>query len=308
MRFRRVLHDLLAVWGAVWLMATPFLTGSYITCEEYRAAPTALLTNNLVPGGTQTDQDNELAGLIGRASRFLDLIAKQPLYATQTTVNETCRIDKDGSLVLKARQDRVKSIDALSYGSSWSALTTLTSITKGMYFVEENRTLFAVQNPGVTWMGSIPPRIPSLGSMYVSWTSTAGWVTTRLAVQGNATDTAVTLENVTGVQPGMFLRLANGPAQGSAQVASTYVPGTLTVALTAALGAVWPAGSWAGEVPDDVKEGGILATTHYIKMRKSGGFVMGGKSATVDKRTTQEIGEELIQAEVIALRYERRTP
>src|SRR5262245_25615943 len=104
-------------------MATPFLTGSYITCEEYRAAPTALNTNNLVTGptATQTDQDNELAGIIARASRWIDNVARQPLYATQGSQNETCRLDGQGNLVLKAHQDRVKSIDALSYGPTFQS-------------------------------------------------------------------------------------------------------------------------------------------------------------------------------------------
>ena len=108
-------------------MATPFFTGSYLTCEEYRAAPTALNTNNLVPGGTQTDQDNELAGIIGRASRWIDNVARQPLYTTQGAQNEKARLDGQGNIVLKARQDRVKSVDALSYGATFQSLTTSTT-------------------------------------------------------------------------------------------------------------------------------------------------------------------------------------
>ena len=290
---------------------TPFLLGSYITCEEYRAFPTALNTNNLVPGGTQVDQDGELAGIIARACRYLDVVAKQPLYATSMIQRETARTDRDGNVVLKPRMDRVKSIDSFAYGPSFSQLTTYTPpINPAQYFVEENRVLFALGATGVVWRGSLAFLTqPRGGQVTVAWGFTAGWTTTRLTVAAVAGASSVTVENPAGLQPGLLVRIVDGVAQVNTQVAASYVAGSAVVPLVAPLVADQPAGAWFGEVPDDLKEGATLATSHYIKERKGSGFTIassgqGGKS----QASTKDSGIELEQAEVMALRYERRAP
>jgi hypothetical protein len=291
-------------------VATPFLLGSYLTCEEYRAAPTALNTNNLVPGSPQADQDNELAGIIARASRWIDNTARQPLYATQTVnQNEKARVDSDGFVVLKARQDRVKSVDTFAWGLNFLSLTTVTPpIPTGQYFVEENRTLFSLSGSGVQFVGSLGfLAVPRYGDVTVQWSYTAGWVTTRLATAASLGATSVQVELATGIQPGLATRIVAGDAQANVQVASTYTAGSTTVALAAPLAAAQPAGAWFGEVPDDIKEACILATTHYIKQRKGAGFTIGSKSSNTQAEK-EDIGIELIQAEEIALRYERRNP
>lgn len=292
-------------------MATPFITGSYITCEEYRAAPTALNTNNLITGAgvTQTDQDNELAGIISRASRWMDNIARQPLYATQTAQNETARLDGQGNIILRPHQDRVKSVDALAYGPTFQSLTTINApIPVGQYFVEENRVLFSMTSSGVQWMGGLSfLAVPRSGQAAVSWTYTAGWVTTRLASAASIGASSIAVESASGIQPGMLARIVAGAAQVNVQVATSYTPGSTTVPLVAPLAAGWVAGAWFGEVPDDAKEAAILATSHYIKARKGAGFTIASKGTPV-QASKEDIGVELVQAEKIALRYERRSP
>lgn len=289
-------------------MATPFFTGSYITCEEYRAAPTALNTNNLITGSglTQTDQDNELAGIIARASRWMDNVARQPLYATQTVQNEMARVI-DGNIVLKPRQDRVKSIDSMSWGPTFQSLSTSsTPIPASQYFIEENRVLYSMLGAGVQWTGSLAfISQPRAGQVAVSWGYTAGWVTTRLAMAASIGASSITVESAAGIQPGMLARIVAGPAQVNIQVAATYVAGSTTVPLTVPLAAAWTAGAWFGEAPDDIKEASVLAVSHYIKERKGAGFTIGSRGSQV-QASKEDIGIELVQAEEIAMRYERR--
>ncbi|MDI3315876.1 MAG: hypothetical protein QJR12_16850 [Mycobacterium sp.] len=292
-------------------MVSPFIPGSYLTIEEYRAAPTALATNTLVPGGTQEDQDNELAGLIKRASRYLDNTARQTLAATQATQRERVRIDGQGNFVLHAHQDRVKSVDAFAWGFSPTSLAAMeTPIPPSQYFIEENRILVARSSAGgLSWVGGLNfIAEPSGGTVYASWTYTAGWVTTRLAAGATAGDTSVIVEDPTGIGPGAFIQLIDGANQTSVQVAASYTLGSATVPLAAALAEDMPAGAGFTEVPEDIKEACVLATSHYIKMRKAGGFVMSGTSATVDQTTETQLGPELEQARQLALRYERITP
>lgn len=290
-------------------MATPFYVGSYITCEEYRAAPTGLNTNNLFPGMPQVDQDNELAGIIARSGRWIDNVARQPLYATQSSQNEMARVDGQGNIVLKARQDRVKSIDALSWGPTFQTLTTISvPIPVSQYFIEENKILFSMIGSGVTWTGSLAfIAQPRYGEVAVSWTCTAGWVTTRLASGAAQGASSITVEAATGIQPGMLARIVAGDAQVNVQVATTYTPGSTTVPLASPLAVAWGAGSWFGEAPDDIKEASILAVSHYIKERKGAGFTIASKGGQ-SQASKEDIGIELIQAEEIAARYERRSP
>ena len=289
-------------------MAT-FLKGSYLTNEEYRAAPTALATNNLVPGGDPAAQDNELAAIIKRASTFLDNTARQKLYATKATQNEKVRI-KDGYFVLRAYQDRVKTVDAFSWGATPTGLSAAaTPIPTSSYFIEENRVLFLTGSPGVQWVGSLNMlATPISGSVWASWAYTAGWFTTRLAAAASIGATTVTVEDPTGIQPGAFLRLIDGARVADAQVSTAYVPGSVTVPLVSVLLEAFPIGAGFTEVEGDAKEACILATSHYIKDRKSGGFVMAGQSATVDQTTDAQLGPDLERARQLALRYERRAP
>lgn len=279
-------------------MSTPFLTGSYITVEEFRAAPTALSTNNLVPGGDQATQDAELAGLIGRASRWIDSIARQPLYATSGTQSESTRVSGP-DVILHARQDRVKTLNAFSWGYSWTALSTPSNPA---CFIEEDRIRVALSNSGVSWTGSLSSLSrPTGGSVFVTWSYTAGWVTTRLTNPQTIGNLTVTVDNPAGVVPGTILRFSAGAVQNTYTVASLL--GSV-VTLTSALIEAWPAQAGVSEVPDDIKEACILATCHYIKERKGSGLVM-QKVPTENSPTKKEVGIELDQAAVLAERYER---
>lgn len=292
-------------------MASPFLPGSYLTIEEYRSAPTALSTNNLVPGKPQQAQDEELAAIIKRASRFIDVTAKQNLFATKAIQNERVRTDRQGSFVLHARQDRVKSLDSFSWGSTPFMLNAVTSpLNPSQYFVEENRILMSpTALGGLSWVGSLNfLATPSNGEFYVSWGYTAGWVTTRLATAAVAGAALLAVEDPTGIRAGDIMQLVEGTQQATVQVDITYQPGSPLVPITAQLADAWTAGTAFTEVPEEIKEAGVLATSHYVKMRKSGGFVMAGAAATVDQATDLQLGPELEQAHQIALRYERRAP
>lgn len=288
-----------------------WLRGSYLTTAEYRAVPTALSTTNLVPGGSQDDQDEQLASIIARASRWLDNVARQQLYATQSRQRERVRTNEQGFFVLHPRDDRAKSVDAFAWGATPTGLSAITPpIPPSAYFVEENRILL---NPaatgGLSWVGSLNFLAqPRNAEVYVDWIYTAGWVTTVLAEPAAAAATSVTVLDPSGIQAGLQVRLINASDQEHVTVADTYVPGSVVVPLTVPLVEAWPPGAGFTEVPDDLKEAAILATNHFVKLRKAGGFVMGGATATVDQATDLQLGPEMEAAHKIALRYERKTP
>lgn len=282
-----------------------FLTGSYLTLDEFKAAPTALALNALVPGGDQDDQDNELAGLIGRASRQLDSWARQPLYATQTVGQRQQVRIVDGQLVLRGFQDRVVSVDAVSWGPTPRLVSNTLTAPIGAW-VEEQRVLVPLSNGSVSWVGSLNAIASPTSDtpVYVDWTYTAGWPTTVLTVQAVAAATAVTVADPTGIIAGQLLTLANGADLSNVIVDS--VAGQV-VTLTAPLTGTWPVGCGLSQVPNDVREATILVTSHLVKMRAAGGWVM-DKTPSVEKDTAGDLGPEMLQAQKIALRYERRAP
>ncbi len=288
-------------------MTTPFLAGSYLTIEEYRAAPTALQTNNLVPGAGQATQDAELAGIIGRASRMIDSWARQPLWATAGTQSEQVRV-VNGDAILHARQDRVKAITAFSYGPSWASMTALANPA---CFIEENRVLVGLTGGGATWSGALNLVSPTArGKVFAAWSYVAGWVTTVLVAPATTGQSTITVDNPAGIVVGasglsiLNLRLAAGAVQNTYQVLAVAGP---VVTLTQPLEEDWPAGAGVSEVPDDVKEAAVLVVSHYIKMRKGAGLVM-EKVPKPSATTKDELGSEMGQAKQIAERYLRKSP
>lgn len=286
-------------------MATPFYLGSYITCEEYRAAPTALNTLNLIPGGDQAEQDAELASLILQGSRQLDLWALQPLYATTVSSNnERVRV-RDGDLILRCKQDRVKALTALSWGLRW---TSMTALTNPPCFIEENHLRVQLNAGGTAWSGALNLSAPIGGSVFASWSCTAGWATTRLTDACLASDTVITVDNpagIVGTGGGVaptVLTLTDTDGATKTEVVVTSVTGS-TVTLTAEVGTAFNGGAGVAE-NEDIKRGAIYAVSHYIQERTGTGVVM-SKTPT---NAASETGDEWAQAKAIAERFMRSTP
>jgi len=288
-------------------MATPFLLGSYLTCEEYRAAPTALSTNNLVPGADQPTQDAELASLIEEASRKIDEWAWQSLYATPGAQQDSDVRIRDGCAILHARQDRVKAVTAFAWGAQWTSLTTLDNPS---VWIEENRVRVALTGAGMTWSGSLNLYTPTSGSISASWAYIAGWATTRLTDPANIGDQVITVDNPNGIVgvatngiPATYLELSNGAYRNTYMVQS--VTGSV-VTLATPLAETWPAGAGASEAPADVRKATQKVTSHYIKERSGTGIVMSRNPTNSSSASTG--GDEMAEAQATAERYRRIAP
>lgn len=288
-------------------MTTPFLLGSYITCEEYRAEPTSLNTNNLVPGGDQPTQDAELASLIEQASRKLDEWAWQPLYATPGAQQDSDVRIKDGDAILHAHQDRVKAVTAFAWGASW---TTLTTLANPSVWIEEDRVRVALSGAGLVWSGSLNLNQPRWGTIFAGWSWVAGWATTRLTNPQSIGDLTITVDNPAGIvgvtTPGVaatMLRLSNGAPKNTYMVES--ITGNV-VTLASPLTEAWPAGAGASEAPMDLGKATAKVVSHFIKERAGTGVVMSRTPANASTKDTG--GDELAEARETAERYQRKTP
>lgn len=281
-------------------MTTPFLLGSYLTVEEYRAAPTALRTNNLVPGADQPTQDAELAALISKASRKLDEWARQPLYATAATQNDADVRIRQGDAILHAHQDRVKTLTSFAWGCRWTSMTT---VGNPACFIEENRVRVALNAAGTTWSGSLNLGQPLGGTVFVSWGFVAGWATTRLSADVAEGASTFTVDNPAGIVPGTMLTLTDADGASKANVTVASLTGDV-VTPTAPVPQSFDAGGGVAE-SEDIKQGGILLVSHYIQERQGGGINM---SKTPTEAKADDGISDYEQAREIALRWQRVTP
>lgn len=287
-------------------MSTPFYLGSYITCEEYRAAPTALQTNNLIPGGLQAQQDAELASLISKASRKLDEWAWQPLYATAGSQNDEQVRVKGRDLILRAHQDRVKTLTSLSWGVQW---TTMTTLSNPACLIEENHIRVQLNTGGTVWSGALNINTPTYGSVFATWSYVAGWATTRLTNPCLSTDAAITVDNpagIVGVDSGVaptILTLTDTDGATKTQITVASVAGSV-VTLTGPIGLPFNTGAGVAE-SEEIKQAAIIVVSHYIKARKGSGVVM---SKTPTNAAKGDTGSEMDDAQKIAERFQRQTP
>jgi len=299
-----------AVWPVRWgvLVTTtvpPFYANSYLTVQEYKESPTALDARTLVPDRPGTTQDEQLAGLIQQASRFLDNMARQELYASVQTQSDDVRVNRQGFAVLHAQQDRATQVTGFAWGMSPTSLTALSTVTPTQYLIQDNRILFSLSPAGnLSWVGGLNVGMPvNTRNLYVRWSYIAGWCTTVLSGAAAVGATSVTVADPSGLYPGAAVRVAQGSQAEQVTVAGSWVYGQATVPLTAPLTYGYDQGSGVSNVPDDIRRATVMATSAYIKARKSGGFVLGGVSGTVDQTTDQQVGSDLAQAREIAQRY-----
>jgi hypothetical protein len=101
--------------------ATLFRRTPYISPSEYKAAPTAVAVNNLVPGGSEAEQLGALAAVISRASDWADTIcfhrADGTLAASPSTESGWVTPKDNGTLALICNYKPVLEVDALALGT-----------------------------------------------------------------------------------------------------------------------------------------------------------------------------------------------
>lgn len=269
-----------------WTSALPDRVIPYITRDQYRAAPTAIDTSNLISGGTQADQDAELDRLIRQASAWCDTVAQQPLTAQAATETLRTRVTKDGKLRLHPRQWPILGVTNVGYGVDAGGLTYLQDLS-GVWIEPQSIIVPLASALSAGWSGALQFGVPAPWTrLLVSLSYVAGWPVTTLTVASAAATSTLTVRDSTGIIPGQQLRVQSGSA-GSPLVQSVVVVASVagnTVTLTGPLGVDAPTGAAVTALPDDVEQAAVWATTGLLKQRGTGALVMqAGQSGTVAK-------------------------
>ena len=266
----------------------------YVSCSDYRNAPTAVTTNDLVAGGTSPDQLASLANTIYRASSWLDTIcfhtSDGTLAASPSTETAYVKAKPGGALSLICQYKPILEVDAISIGVVPSQLQALDQNSANNLWIKGktiNLTAWSyptrATNPPVAPFGY---PVNNAGGLYACWVYVNGFPHMQLAA--NVTQGATTLTVLPSVPTGSEPYGVYG-APNSTQL--TIQDGTSTevvvvksvsgLVLTLESGTQYahtvpqaPDSILVTAIPRDVEQACISLTSSLIKMRGSRAMVM----------------------------------
>lgn len=208
----------------------------YCSVASFRAAPTWLDSNDLIPGGVQSKQDFELYNVLLRATSWCDLktggTTEQPyLGASNYVQNERVRANKFGELSIHPWQVPVQYISQVYTGSNVLSLTALANPSQ--VWIEDNRQVIIPVAGSGQFVGlQFGASIAISGVTYVEMQYVAGYFNSTLAAGTYDLGTAsVTMVNPTGLIPGTTFRINDPGQEEVVTVAASYIVGSSVVPL-----------------------------------------------------------------------------
>lgn len=280
-----------------------------ITPAEFSAAPTAMDTSNLVPGGSAANNLIALQETIGRASSWIDqyvMGSTGTIAATLNTENARIWSSRDGTIRVHPRFWPILEVDSFSYAPVGTSFGSAASVNPaGNIWIEPQE--FLVNPAGGTtffsgWNNSgVAPCVP----YYCSWTYCNGYPVTTLSASVAAGASSITPVSVIGVYPGTNLTIYDQPYDEQIQVSSAYVPGAATVPLMGTTAFAHNAGVMATNLPPAIKQAAILATVAFIKQRGSGAMVVSDMGTAMHQQSgfSQGSSSDWWQAEELLLPF-----
>lgn len=266
-------------------MTTPALsvTGTgparipYLTVPMMKARPTALAFTTLVRGGTQAQQDQELANLIQRASRWADSYTGRQIGAQVTVQQDRLRVGLDGYLSLYLDGAPLRRLTDVKIGYTTSSLASIPSLADA----EIGATDFIVMVPitgvaAVASLGLVGLGRPT-GNYLVRWTYEAGWACTYLTATANSGQANLVVNDPTGVLPGDALTIYDADKTETITVQS--LSGATVTATAPLVNTHTFVGGVANQIgvtnlPDDVQDAVGLAVAALVKERSATSVVM----------------------------------
>ena len=289
--------------------ATLFRRAPYISPSEYKQTPTAVAVTNLVPGREPAAQEAALAGVISRASDWVDTIcfhrADGTLAASPSTESGWIRPKDNGTLQLICNYKPILEVDALALGVpgqlgniGQTAAETLTI----------SGQVLTLPNYGVPL--GLTPNFPVArtvnGRVYVVWSYVSGFPHTSLAVAVTAEEIeeeeakSITVapsvpggSAVYGIYPGTQLTIHDGAATEVVVVAS--VAGLVLTLVSPLLYEhklpAAPDTTRVSAVPWIVEQATISLVSNLIKMRGTRAMVIPTSPAKATSSPKQSGGQ-----------------
>lgn len=288
---------------------TQFQSGSYLTLQEYKNAPTAIDYSNLVAGGTSQQQDAELSAVIARASSFIDIYVNQPLIAQNFTEQSRTRITQEGFLVISPDYNNVVALNSLSYGVVPTNLVTVPAASLVNCWFEKSQVIYPLSQLGLTYSSQGPLSFgfpPSTRSrIYAAYNYTAGYCNGLIST-ATAGQTSFTMIDPIGLTAGTVVNIYDGASTEQVVVSPTYAYGSSTVNITTPLAYTHASGVSVGNMPQAIKQAAILVTTDFLKVRGDNSLTMAVTTRANSGPSVQDIiGSDLALAKELLAPFRR---
>ena len=178
-----------------------YLTQPYVTVAEFKAAPTWLDVDDLIPGGGQNQQDDELFNVLLKASKWADNFCNKRLGAHTAFEQFRTRIDRYGRVKLYPADSPVRQVVAFAYGPDPQTMTTLTDFTQVWIENAQGVVVSAIPFRG-SFFGSLEfGMVPIQGSeIFCQIQYVAGYACTALSQSVTAGSSSLVVQDPTGFQ------------------------------------------------------------------------------------------------------------
>jgi hypothetical protein len=261
------------------------LTAPYVTLAEFTAAPTWLDSQDLIPGGTDDQQEEELYNVLLRASDWADTYCGLRLGGHTAFEQARVPVDRWGNALVHPSDIPLRQVTAFAYSSNFQDMITLSSgDLASQVWIEDARGFIVatIQNQGA-YLGSLQfgGVRASADEAYCQFQYTAGYATTVLAADADAGATSIVVSNPAAIMPpatpvgnglaisvpGSTLRIWDPGLEEAVTVTSGYTAGDTTVPLSGALLNSHAAGAGVSEMPPAVHQA-IVALAVALLMRQ----------------------------------------
>lgn len=284
----------------------------YMSVDMFKFQRRRGVSLNLVPQGTELENDAALANVIQQASDWMFGICLQTLHATVDTVRDTVNIGRDGYARIFPRYRPVLAVTAVSFGSDVEGLSPLSSLAN----IDVQIDGFAVPvsgTGGYTWTSQGPLQFGTVSApafqALVQYSYVNGYPHTWLTEPAAAGATQVALDDTTGIVEGnTYLTIYSGASQyrflaGAVSNAVNGLgtgPGTVgcnPLPAAVANNDVYP--TFVSALPGNAIEACALATRSIIKASSVGNVAAGttAKSGAQTSRDPLGAGADLVAAE-----------
>lgn len=262
----------------------PLFSEPYLTIAEFKQAPTAVDVDDLVGGGTQGINDQELANVIARASSWMDSYCGQVLASTVDTESLRASFDRNGFLKVHPRYWPITEVLSLAYGSWPTQLTAVTGTDLDLLWIENQSVVMPIQAFGTSFLGPIQfsGTWNTTQEQFVTIQYVNGYPNTSVAIDALAGALTVEVKDGTGILPNQQMIVYDGANTERITVADDHVPGQgqQFIGLAAPLQYAHSKDIAVSALPPAVKQACIYMTSAILKARGNATLVMGSVSPT----------------------------
>jgi hypothetical protein len=214
--------------------ASGVLTRGYMTPAMFRAFPTWLDTDNLIPGGVDAVQDDALADALLAASDWaVGVCEDMPLHGhLRSNENRPAYLKGSGRATVRPEHIPVRSLISLSWGADPSSMQGVSLPDASMRFEGDGRRMSWRPGGGIGQFTGpalqFGPRASVPAQLFVTWSYVAGFPFALMPSGVASGAESVLVDDPASILPGDNLRVYDPGITEVLTVASTYVPAVPT--------------------------------------------------------------------------------